>query len=662
MLREVYTVGKNTVLQDAVLSAQAGDEGAFETFFILTNAETYYLVYSIIGDESTAMQLLAETYVSAFENMGELPLEEDGIYEKLEKFVHQTVKLQRGMEEKDLSEFHIERGIKKRIPDEKVATIWLQIEERTGNMKEQKEEAEKASDYVISGFRIVFMLLLVAAAGGVLFFGWKSVEKSREERKSQKILESQMETMPEATQPLIHINEELPEPGWEVDRDGSIYYIKRDQTQAKGSIALGRQIFMFDKNGILTSISDNTSITDKNGVTLYEDVRYEITEGDLYRKDAESGEKTCIIRNGHIVWVDIRDQSLYYVCEFQIPNSKKIKRSIYSASLDGTREKLLDETMEEVNTQGMQITDQWIYGVLEGRLIRKKLSGEFAELIADPVSNYFVLDDKNIYYMQEGQIHLATSGIEFVEGSMKYHVAEEDGEYVLKDSLNNPVRGDNNGQIRIGDRIYKLESGKIQYVQAAERRYGDLAFYISENTNDRKIYWKRDSGTIGLLRQSGKWADSFCIAGPWLYYSAYMGTDLDGNPTSQIFRVDLDAGQEEAVTGLFKGNVGNLYYFEDSKEIYGEYTPDSIKSMKGQIIVIPLGGSMSLISDRDVRPESTISGNDMFEIVSVENGNVLCYWHDCEWDKDTNELSSKTKKPVKLNSNDRTTITSFEGE
>lgn len=662
MLQEDFTVDKYTVLQNAVLSSQAGEEGAFETFFILTNAEAFYLVYSIIGDESTAVQLLVDTYVSACENIGELPVEEDGIYGKLDELIHQTVKKRPGMEDRDLSEFHIEKGIKKRIPDEKVATIWLKIEERTSDAKEQKEETEKASDYVISGFRIVLMILLVAAAGCVVFFGWKSVEKSREERRNQKILESQMETTPETTQSLIHINEELPDPGWQVDRDGNIYYVKRDQTQAKGSIALGRQIFMFDKNGILTSISDNTSVDEKAGITFYEDIRYQVTNGDLYRKAPESGDNVCIIRNGHIVWVDVRDQSVYYVCEFKIPNSDKIKRSIYSASLDGKEEKLLAETMEELNLHGMQITDQWIYGVQEGKLIRKKINTEETELIAEPVRNSFVLDDKNIYYMQEGQIHMVSSGVRYVEGSIKYHVEEKDGEYILEDSLGNPVKGDEEGQIRIGDRIYRVDNGKIQYVKAAERRYGDLVFYINENINDRKIYWKRDAGTIGLLRQSGKWADSFCIAGSWLYYSAYMGTDQEGNPTSQIFKVDLDGGQEEAVTAVFKGNVGNLYYFEDTKEIYGEYVLNSNKSMRGQVVVIPLGGSMSLVNDQDVRPESTIGGNDTLEVVAVEDGQVLCYWHDCEWDRDTNSLSSKAQKPVKLNSNDRTAMPTIQEE
>ena len=83
------------------------------------------------------------------------------------------------------------------------------------------------------------------------------------------------------------------------------------------------------------------------------------------------------------------------------------------------------------------------------------------------------------------------------------------------------------------------------------------------------------------------------------------------------------------MTGLFQGNVTAMYYFADQGAIYGEFKPDSYHSYYGQIVRISLDGGMQVYDSREARSAYQTTGDDVLELIAVEDGKIYCYWHDC---------------------------------
>ena len=67
--------------------------------------------------------------------------------------------------------------------------------------------------------------------------------------------------------------------------------------------------------------------------------------------------------------------------------------------------------------------------------------------------------------------------------------------------------------------------------------------------------------------------------------------------------------------------------------IYADYVPKSWKNNYGVIAVIALDGTISYLNDEELRSGTETSGNDWLRFVTVQNGNVYCYWEDCLWEK-----------------------------
>ncbi len=74
------------------------------------------------------------------------------------------------------------------------------------------------------------------------------------------------------------------------------------------------------------------------------------------------------------------------------------------------------------------------------------------------------------------------------------------------------------------------------------------------------------------MRQEGLVADSFCIAGEWLYYSART-QQYGAECGSQIYRLNLETMELEKHGAPFRGYMKNLYYFDNVQAIFGEYIP-----------------------------------------------------------------------------------------
>ena len=72
-----------------------------------------------------------------------------------------------------------------------------------------------------------------------------------------------------------------------------------------------------------------------------------------------------------------------------------------------------------------------------------------------------------------------------------------------------------------------------------------------------------------------------------------------------------------------------MYYFPEEGAVYGEFKPDSYHRYYGQIVRISINGDMKIIDSKSARSSKKTAGNDVLELLDVENGKIFCYWHDC---------------------------------
>ena len=84
-------------------------------------------------------------------------------------------------------------------------------------------------------------------------------------------------------------------------------------------------------------------------------------------------------------------------------------------------------------------------------------------------------------------------------------------------------------------------------------------------------------------------ADSFCIAGEWLYYSART-QQYGAECGSQIYRLNLETMELEKHGARSAASMKNLYYFDNVQAIFGEYIPSvaSPDDIHGEIAVVSL--------------------------------------------------------------------------
>ena len=136
-----------------------------------------------------------------------------------------------------------------------------------------------------------------------------------------------METAAASTEAQITIEDGGLNPGGSRSRTASLYYTKLDGRLADGPVALGKQILTFSRNGELTMIGDNKAVSENRNLFFDEMIQYEIKGGDIY-KEEPGEEETCIVLNGHVVQADFRCGYLWYISQYQIPNSSQVKTTI----------------------------------------------------------------------------------------------------------------------------------------------------------------------------------------------------------------------------------------------------------------------------------------------------------------------------------------------
>lgn len=289
-------------------------------------------------------------------------------------------------------------------------------------------------------------------------------------------------------------------------------------------------------------------------------------------------------------------------------------------------------------------------------------SGE-KELIAEHVGGYLLLDNV-IYYSQGGAVKSASSGTKMAVGEKQYRVVVKDDSCYMVDGMNQPAVPDSTGVLAIGDRIYRIEDdqGKIKYVKRGQEQIGGATYYMDTVSGQYQGIFRKDSGGASVIVQESYGVQSYCIAGQKIYYSAYVEKDGSGVWYSQIYKTALDGSGKEVVGGRFTGMIGNMYYYENAGEIYGEYHPEIWNRAYGKIAAIGLDGTIYTINDESARTGRSVSDNDMLELVMVDGDTITCLWHDVVWNRTTGITSTLWSKAIQTKKTDRTLLETGENQ
>ncbi len=424
-----------------------------------------------------------------------------------------------------------------------------------------------------------------------------------------------------------------------------LYYLNEEGIMEKSnSIALDGQIFTFSDTGILKDIQIDSSYTA------------------MSPEEQETGKESIVRSSEFYAYLDTNSS---YEGEFY--------PIVYKKSASETEEYLGGERVPEVSSENsLLISDGWIYYLPQvsgssavlpsmeqgvcNKLFRMRPGESSKELIASEVTGYLAVDG-GIYYASGGGIYKAETGTQYPTGEGQFQIRIENDACYLLDGMGNLVSGSSSGMKVIGDRQYKLDNGKISYVQAAPQEKDGVTYELKNMNGKNALCWRDASGQSGTLAQSDYGINSFCIAENWIYYSAYVKQGENGERFSQIYRVTLDGTGRQTASEVFAGNILNLYYYQEERTIYGEYSPESWKSAYSQIVTVGLDGTVKKVDDSSVRT-SAANENMVLELLLASDGTLTCYENRCQWDGTAQTWKILESRPIQFSNAVQETVAS----
>lgn len=262
-------------------------------------------------------------------------------------------------------------------------------------------------------------------------------------------------------------------------------------------------------------------------------------------------------------------------------------------------------------------------------------SDQEIEILAQNVDNFTFWED-GIYILQNDSVQRLSVDAAYETQQIGTYAAVEQNEIYLYDTLGRKLQTDADGNYLYGDRVFKMFGNRIEDVGTAVHEVSGIQYYLKEEDdgNGQAIFCNEGQNEK-LFVAEGKSIDSFCIAGDWIYYSAWVKGKESGKQYSQLFRISLkdqDAEAEE-LHERYTGRIWQMYYSDEGDQIYGNYCPENWKSSYGVIAVISRSGQMSYLDDADLRKGQDVTGNDRAKFVIMQDGLVYCYWEDCYWEK-----------------------------
>lgn len=639
---------KQTVLEKTAGQVRNGIQDEYEDLYILTVEEVFQAACAAVRKEQSE-ELLIKFYLELFEQKEMLP-ESD---ENIRRYVREMV-------------FHLagsapeseEEGIPKgeQIGESQAAELWLQIEKRLGwsgedgdGVFDDEDTSSSGLEAYVKGFiRVVFTVALV---GGILIFLCRNVIGVISARKAEQTAAQMQQDdgwedvySESREKDKEEEQEELLRSAFFEQKDGRLFLMTADGPLRREKICHGKQILSFAEDGALEKIEKNSQADSQNPSAFNGEDQYFIKNGNIYIQEGRSGRENCVVGNGHIVWMDCRCQSLWYVCSYQIPNSDQIKMTAFRSELDGDSEEELITDSLLLKKEGLQFSKDWIYYKSGNSVFRKSMDGLRKEKMAETDGEYFAFGD-TLFYMDGDDVRSVSKGESDYQENGEFQVSIEDGAIIFTDEDGEPAVPDENGEIRFGDRIYSMYGNRVANVRQADIVHEGTVYYLDDPDGQRKIYRNsQDDSFTGLMPQNGIRTDSLCLSGSWLYYSACM-EQIDGVQYSQIYRVNLENMAQEKVGRLFQGVVTAMYASSHENRIYGEYI-DSVKNgeIHGSICAITENRELGIIEDSVPRSQ----GNDRLQFAVSGGDKIYCFYHTCTYDSESGVIRDISTQAVEI--------------
>lgn len=274
-------------------------------------------------------------------------------------------------------------------------------------------------------------------------------------------------------------------------------------------------------------------------------------------------------------------------------------------------------------------------------LFRLQGDGDEIEIIDTDVQDYLIWED-NIYVSKSGSIHMIDGADRFERKKPGVYVQVRDKGFYVYDELGRVLSTEADGSLHYGDRVLQMSSNRIVDVKPDVRQKGKAVYElkpVKEDDSEEKGIYRKENGQEELFAEEGKTIDSFCMAGDWIYYSAYMKKGGSGKQTSQIFRKSVIGDESaEKLGDSFPGRVSQMYYCEENNQIYADYLPKNWKNHHGVVAVFSLGGQMFVLEDEEQRAVRETTGNDALRFVMMKDDQVFCFWEDNFWEKRENPI------------------------
>lgn len=603
-------------LTSAIIKIRNNNIAGLEDLYLLTYKDTYKDIKFLSGQELDIWEKMIEVYIQVWNRSVSMP-ESNLIRPWIRILIKDVLNIE---EDIDITVFS-EEDIDDKNLEEKSYTALLQIEEKLGFLQEKEEEAlneknsierfdlEEGKKLIKSKFffyRIIYGILLFF----ILLILISVLMKSNIIKKSIK-----KDSIQESVAETIIINETIEEfvekYGWNEYKNGTKKYKKAD----------GEFVY----NDWL-EYEDNLYYFDESGVMLTKALHMQGQNFEF----SESGELISISR------------------EYEIENKNTILNKEFEQL--GIEDKLKRVVKDSIVQDG-----EWIYyletlpdAMAFPGLIRIKKSVGNMEMVDEEVEGYIIVGDK-IWYSKAKRIYSFLKSDIGQKLTDEYIIGINENRYSLYDGYGNLILGNEAGFENIGNRIYRIDKGKIKYVTSGEQKIGAYTFHINTENADNNIYL----GDGNIFVTEGKDITAICVVGNYLYFSAVEDIDEQSNPISKIFKVDIETGERKVLTDGFSGAILNMYYYRNNGGIYMEYAPESSYSTYGKVAVLSNEDKLYLIDDRIERENGYQSGLDTLEIIMVSEDNIYCYWHDCQIDGSVLNVSVVDTKTLRLDNKKR---------
>lgn len=507
--------------------------------------------------------------------------------------------------------------------------------------RRKKESGLKTALLMIAA--IIFMIMAISVV--VIVFG--KIHSDYEKLDMTKASEQKTLEIP-----AVETEKETDQTGWEETEDGWKYKTNEKTYASDQWLEIKGFLYHFDDKGIMATGQW------KGGGQIFtcHDVKGYLKniepDPDYVPEDTGENLDSFVRTNAFWCYLDSEDTGLF-------------KTILYKKTVDNKVKPLGNEKNPEKATKNsLRAYGDYVYylpKVAENRksslseeekdlcdvLVRMIPGQNTKEIIAENVDGYLVLDE-TIYYAQDGKIYKATSGTEIELSESGYQVKIDGNACYLINSFGKAVTGKESTGIAIEDRVYKIdENGKISYVKKNPAAADGNSYELQGNGAQMQIVKKTSSGSRAIIK-ADYGVQSYCIVDNSIFFSAYVEKDASGKWYSRIFKTDLNGKEKKAVSGIFPGAVFNLYYFESQGEIYGEYHPKIWENAYGIVINVKQDGTIYAVKDSSERTGKTVTGNDMIEILALQDGELIGFWHDCSWSRNGGITQVLWSHPVSL--------------